>query len=142
MDTDDPTIVTPIGKTYAEVDAEQADYVSSANEALESLRNLGARWWYYMVSHYTLEILIGEATGKNNLVIALSACEWITGPVEWPNQNLRVLWHNNRSSGGGWDFIVQDLDVGFEVRAGTFMWARDYDLYNNQSLYSPHRRPT
>ena len=141
MESHDPNTVAPNGKTYAEIDAEQEVYVASANAALDSLRSVGARWWKYSAGHHVFELLVGDSSGRGNLVIALSACEWIAGPVSWPNRNVRVRWRNNRTSGGGWDFVVEDTEVGFEARAPDFMWAQDYDIYERGSLYCPRRRP-
>jgi hypothetical protein len=79
--TFDPNQITPCGKTYAEIDAEEAEYVRAANEALTSMRSQGARWWYYSVSHCSFELVVGDPLGKGNLVLLLTACDFISGPV-------------------------------------------------------------
>ena len=120
---------------YEQIDADQGKYVESANAALRDAHHLGARWWHYSVGHHHLELLIGESNKDNNIVIAVSACESIAGPVSWPNQEIQVHWQNNRSSNGSWDFVLRDTNVGFEVRAKTFLWNRNHDVSKSQHWY-------
>ena len=132
----DPNQMTPIGKTFVEIDAEQAVYVKAANEALASARGQRARWWSFMVSHYTFELVVGDAAGKDNIVLCLAACRNISGPVSWPNQQLKVLWHNDPIE-RKWDYVLLDDTVGFRAEAGVFGWERNYDLLELGSLYCP-----
>lgn len=135
----DPNTRTPIGKTYAEVDAEQATYVRDLNTALANASDKAARWWHYMVSHQTLELVIGEPASNNNIVICLNACSRIAGPVEWPNQQLELSWHNSPEE-RGWQYVLTDHSVDFRVDALACTWQCDYDIYRYNSLYSPRDR--
>lgn len=130
----DPDQVTPCGLTYAQIDAKQARYVERANGALVELRDRGGRWWIYSVSHCTFELLVGEPHGPDNLVIWLGDCESIAGPVRWPDQRLRVTWHNGRESGQGWTYVLEDETVGFKAVGEVFGWQRGYDLLKHGSL--------
>jgi hypothetical protein len=125
----DLNTVTPSGKTFAEIDADEARYVAGANDALALLRECGGRWWRYMVSHRTFQLVVGDPMARGgNLVIELSACESISGPVSWENQRLMVLWENNREMGKGWLFTLRDESAGFTAVARTFGWQRNVDL--------------
>jgi hypothetical protein len=136
----DPNHITPCGKTYAQIDADKAEYVRRANEALASLRDQDCRWWLYSVSHCTFELVIGDPHSPDNVVISLAACEHIAGPVAWPNQRLRVVWHNNREANKGWVFVLEDEAVGFKAVGGVFGWQRGYDLLENHSMYFGPRK--
>jgi hypothetical protein len=131
-----PDQMTPIGKTFAEIDAEHATYVKAANEALASARGQRSRWWSFMVSHCTFELVVGDAEGKDNIVLCLAGCRNISGPVSWPNQQLKVVWHND-SVERRWDYILSDETVGFCAEAGVLRWERNYDLLEHGSLYCP-----
>jgi hypothetical protein len=131
----DPNQMTPSGLTYAQIDAREAEYVGQANEALASLRDRGCRWWAYVVSHRTFELVVGEPHGSDNLVISLAACEYVGGPVGWPNQRLRVVWHNDREADKPWVFVLEDESVGFRAVGGVFGWRRGYDLLAQGGLW-------
>jgi len=136
--TYDPNFVTPCGKTYAEIDAEQARTIAMANDALGSLRNLGCRWWVYSVSHCTLELVIGDPLAREtNLVICLGGCDHITGPVDWEKQQLRVtlLDYDPSQRHVPRTFILQDDSVGFKAVGHVFGWRRDFDIHKHGSLY-------
>jgi hypothetical protein len=136
----DPNQVTPCGLTFAQIDAKQAEYVRGANESLDALRDRACRWWLYSVSHCTFEVVVGEPHARDNLVISLAACNRIAGPVAWPNQQLRVIWHNDREAEKAWTFVLKDATVGFEAVGGVFGWRRGYDLLERGSLYVPRPR--
>jgi hypothetical protein len=122
-------------KTSQEIDREQEEYVREANKALSLLRGKGGLWWSYSVSLSRFELLVGEAIGENNLVLGLLACEYISGPVIWDEQNLEVIWHNDRTQErGAWKFILQDKRVGFKAIGGVFGWRKDFDLLEHSSL--------
>src|SRR4051812_37692932 len=121
--------MSPSGKTYAQIDADEAEYVRAANEALASLRGQGARRWYYSVLHRSFELVVGDAQGRGNLVLLLTACERLGRPVDWPDQQSAVVWHCDREcQHKPWEFILQDESAAFRAVAGTFGWRRDYDL--------------
>jgi hypothetical protein len=125
----DPNTVTPCGKTFAQIDADQGRRVAEANDALSSLRGHGGLWWRYMVSHSTFSLVVGDPMARDgNVVITLAACEAIAGPVSWPNQQLRVEWENDREQDKPWVFTLRDDSVGFKAVAGVFGYKRDVDL--------------
>lgn len=134
----DPNFVTPCGKTYAEIDADEARYVEAANDALNSLREWGCRWWNYTVSHRTFEMVVGDPLAReSNLVLCLAACDQISGPVSWTKQQLRVIWDNDRERDKPWAFTLEDDSVKFRAVGGVFSWRRDYDLHKYHSIYMP-----
>jgi hypothetical protein len=134
--------MTPCGKTFAQIDANEAESVQAANDLLSSMRNLGARWWYYSVSHRSFVMVVGDPLGKGNLVVFLSACDFISGPVRWPDQQLTVLWDCDRErTHKPWEFILKDKSVGFRAVAGTFNWQRDYDLVRYGRVDCPRPDP-
>src|SRR5829696_2731033 len=103
-------------KTPEEIDREQEAYVRAANEALAGMRDKGGRWWSYSVSHCTFELVVGEPLGEDNLVLSLGACEYISGPVIWPEQSIEVIWRCDRARvDRAWEFILQDEAVGFKA---------------------------
>jgi hypothetical protein len=125
----DPNKITPIGKTYAQIDKEQEEYIRRANEELKLASNLSVRWWRYLVSHCTFVLVVGDPLGEQNMVLWLSACRYISGPVSWSNQKLKIEWYNSPTSAKRmWDFTLIDEAVGFKVEAGTFAWERNYNL--------------
>ncbi|HEY1189157.1 MAG TPA: hypothetical protein VGE74_15995 [Gemmata sp.] len=136
----DPNEVTPCGLTCAQIDAKQAEYVRGANDALAELRDRGCRWWRYFVSHGTFEVVIGEPHAHDNMVITLAASDHIAGPVGWPNQRLRVVWHNDREAGKDWVFVLEDESVGFKAVGKVFGWRRGYDLLEHGSQKFPRSR--
>lgn len=136
----DSNELTPCGLTYAQIDAKQAEDVRGANDALAELRDRGSRWWRYFVSHATFEVVIGEPHAHDNMVITLAACDHIAGPVGWPNQRLRVVWHNDREADKAWVFVLEDESVGFKAVGGVFGWRRGFDLLEHGSLNFPRSR--
>ncbi|MCE9566048.1 MAG: hypothetical protein K8U57_28850 [Planctomycetes bacterium] len=133
----DPNQMTPCGQTYDQIDTEQAKYVQGANDALVELQDRGCRWWLYSVSHRTFEVVVGDPHARDNLVITLAACDHIAGPVGWPKQRLRVVWHNDRDADKAWVFVLEDESVGFKAAGGVFGWRRGYDLLEYGSLNMP-----
>lgn len=88
------------------------------------------------MSHCTFELIIGEPLGKDNLVLSLAACEYITGPVIWAEQRLEVIWHCDRTRRNKtWEFILCDDFVGFKAIGAVFTWRKDYDLLGKGSLH-------
>jgi hypothetical protein len=132
--------MTSSGLTYGQIGAKQAEYVRDANGALTELRDRGCRWWLYSVSHCTFEVVVGEPQTRENVVISLAACDHIAGPVEWSNQRLRVVFHNNRKAEKPWLFVLEDESVGFKAVGSVFGWCRGYDLLEHGSLYMPRSR--
>ena len=129
----DPNEIGPNGLTCAENEARQQEYVRRANEALESHHDKGGRWWRYVVSHCTFELVVGDALGYGgNVVLCFLACDVVNGPMNWPNQRLRIKWLNESES---WPYIVTDPSAGFYLEAGVFYWRKDFDLLEHGSPY-------
>ena len=134
----DPKTITPSGKTYAEIEADQTRYVIEANAILASLRQYGCRWWDYSVSHRTFKLIVGDALARTpNVLVVLSACDHISGPVSWPAQQLRVIFEIDRKQDQAWLFILQDDSVQFKAVAGAFGWRKDFDLLAPSSPTQP-----
>ena len=132
----DPNRMTPSGKTSAQIDAEQAEYVQAANAALASARNKGACWSSYWASHSTFEMLVGEPCAKDNLILSMSACDYLTGPVQWPTQQIEIVFHCSRASASrAWEFEIRDQTVGFRAVGATFRWRRGHDLWAQGGLW-------
>jgi hypothetical protein len=112
-------------------DVEIAENVCAANAALSSMRNKGARWWSFSVSHRTFDLVVGEPLGTDNVVLCLPACEYLAGPVRWPNQQIEVL-----IAPGSKAIIIQDCSVGFRAEgAGLFLWRRNYDIWSYHGVW-------
>lgn len=133
----DPNQITPSGLTFAQIDARQAEYVRGANDALAELSDRCCGWWLYTVSLSTFEVVVGGPKARDNMVISIAACEYVAGPIAWPNQRLRVIWHNDREAEKAWRFVLEDESVGFKAIGGVFGWGRGYDLVKHGSLFLP-----
>jgi hypothetical protein len=127
--------------TPEEIDRAKGEHVAAANAALSTLAEAGARWWQYSVSHQTLELLIGDAAGKDNIVVWLTGCERISGPVSWEQQRLRVVWECDRSRRPAWWFHVVDEAAGFRAEAATFGWTRRFDLMSGSPYFGARSQP-
>ena len=65
-------------------------------------------------------------------LFSLAACEYISGPVIWPEQNIEVIWHCDGSGvDREWEFILQGEAVG-----GVFDWRKGFDLLDNPGLHT------
>jgi hypothetical protein len=132
----DPNQLTPSGKTYAQIDAEQSEYVRAANAILASLRDKGARWSSYSASHSTFEMLVGEPYAEDNIVLSLPACEHVAGLVQWPAQQIEVVWRCDRECPTRpWEFEIRDEAVGFRAVGLVFRWRRGHDLWAQGGLW-------
>lgn len=131
-----PNEMTPVGKTLGEIDREMQRYVDEANKTLESFSESEARWWNYSVSHRTFEIVVGDPMGNGNIVLCLTDCKNIAGPVRWHNQRLRVIWESRPpDEERSWKFTALDDSVGFRTEAGCFAWQRDFEIARSRSTY-------
>jgi hypothetical protein len=128
--------VAPSGRTYAQIDAEQAEYVRAANAALASAGDKGACWSSYWSSHDTFELLVGDPTAEDNIVLSMPECESLSGPVRWPAQRLEIVFRcDRRDQGGNWEFEFRDVAVGFRAVGKMFRWRRGYDLRAQGGLW-------
>jgi hypothetical protein len=115
-----------------------AQSVKDANAILDELRHNGCRWWLFSVSLLTFEVVIGNPTAaSDNLVIALSMCSHIAGPVEWSNQRLRIDFRVDRDAANPAEFTLEDEHVGFKAVGGHLLWRRGYDMVTHWSLSRP-----
>src|SRR5262249_27230237 len=83
----------PTGNVVERVMSEDElnDHIKAANTALSSMRDKGARWWNYCVSHRTFDMVIGDPMGNDNIALCLPACAHLSGPVKWDNQRIEVV---------------------------------------------------
>ncbi len=110
---------------------EREEYVQAANAALASMRGKEARWWNFSVSHTTFDMVIGEPTGTDNIVLCLPACKYLTGPVGWLDQQIEVV-----IAPGSRSIVIQDPSVGFRAEgAGLFLWRRNYDILSYHGVW-------
>ncbi len=132
----DPNRMTPSGKTYAQIDAEQSEYVRAANAILASIRDKGASWSSYSPSHSTFEMLVREPFAEDNIVLSLPLCEYVAGPVQWLPQQIEVIWRCDRESPARpWEFEIRDQAVGFRAVGLVFRWQRGHDLWAQGGLW-------
>ena len=138
----DPNEVAPNGLTYAEIDAREADSVRRANETLASHPHLGARWWSYSVTHCTFDLIIGDPLGReDNIAICCPSTLRISGPISWPNQQLRIDWTCDRESRDVWSYKLVYEDVGFCLETNMFLWRQNFDIHANGSIWFSARAP-
>lgn len=115
----------------------ETEKVSRANEALASLQHLSARWWNFTVSHCTFDLVIGDPLGgEDNIVICCPDTKRVSGPVDWPNQQLYVelsVDYNDPES--NWEYRIVDENVGFDLQTGIFLWRRKFDIHYFNSIW-------
>lgn len=132
----DKNRLAPCGLTYAQLDAAEAEYIRSVNTALSSARDKAACWSSYYASHSTFEMLVGEPYAEDNIVLSLPACEYLTGPVQWPAQRIEVVWRCDDAKGNrAWEFEIRDEAVGFRAVGAVFRWRRGHDLWGQGGLW-------
>jgi hypothetical protein len=92
------------------------------------MRDKGARWWNFSVSHTTFNLVIGDPLGEDNLVLCLPGCGYLAGPVQWPNQQIEVAFAD--------DFVImEDQAVGFRAQGGLLQWRKNYDIWSFQGIW-------
>ncbi len=99
--------------------------VERLNAALGACQSGGGRWWSYRVGHMTFVLLIGDPSGRGNVVITLAACEHLSGPTSWSDQHLRVSFVADQE---GCVFEVRDPTVNFLARARMLAWSKDTNI--------------
>jgi hypothetical protein len=105
------------------------DNLDKLNYDLRTMRDKGARWWNFSVSHTTFNIVIGDPLGKDNIVLCLPGCGYLSGPVEWPNQQIEV-------KNVGDSTIIEDRTVGFRAQGGRLQWRKNYDIWSFQGIWN------
>jgi hypothetical protein len=130
--------MTPGGRTWRQMWADLAKKAGAATVALASMQGKSARWWRYMVSQQTFEMVIGEPLGEDNIVLCLPGCMYLAGPVRWPHQQIEVTYtreSDNPAAAG--KFTLQDPSVGFRAVGGGFQWQRNFAITARHGLYNP-----
>ncbi|MCE9658370.1 MAG: hypothetical protein K8R60_07405 [Burkholderiales bacterium] len=110
--------------------AAKTNEIAALNAALADIPGASAVWWSYTVSHQTFELVVGEPNGHRNVVIALSACDEVSGPTRWSEQNLQVRF---TLSSEAWLFEVVDRSASFVARSRMLAWRKDFDVLENHS---------
>jgi hypothetical protein len=124
------------GKSFAQIDAEQAEYVRAANAALAAVQGKSACWSSYSASHTTFEMLIGEPWAEDNVVLSMPACEYVAGPIRWAVQRIEVTFRRDRErEDAPREFEFRDEGVGFRAVGAMFRWRRGYDLWAQGGLW-------
>jgi hypothetical protein len=109
----------------------KANEITALNAALADISGASAAWWSYTVSHQTFQLVVGEPNGHCNVVIALSACDEVSGPTRWSEQELEVRF---TPSSEAWLFEVVDRSASFVARSKMLVWRKDFDVLENHSL--------
>src|SRR5260370_25357063 len=102
--------------------------VHDANAALCSMRDKGARWWNFSVSHTTFDMVIGDPLGNDNVVLCLPGCGYLAGPVQWASQQIEIQLTENC-------VLIQDQSVGFRAEGGPLRWRRNYALWSYHGIW-------
>jgi hypothetical protein len=139
--TNDPDDTASGDWSWGEIGANRAGYVRAANAVLASLQGRGARWWGYSVSHTNFEVVIGKPWQDDNIVLCLAACKHVTGPVEWPRQQIEVTFEDDpQHPDKPGTYTLQDPTVNFRAEGGVFRWRRGYDIAaHHQALWGGRR---
>ena len=126
--------------------------VAKINTDLSTLRDQGAEWWSYLVSHSTFNIVVGDPLGnKSNLVLCLIGCDRIAGPTVWENQRIEVILSlkESHASDGCYIsknqsyYILRDESVGFHAEGIYLLSSQNCDIHKRGSLWvrrAPHLR--
>jgi hypothetical protein len=130
----DPDEIARTG-TWGQHWIEPTEKVRTANLALASMRGSGARWWRYSVSHCSFEMIVGKASVEDNLVLSLSACEHISGPVEWQAQRIDVTFQPDPEFPNSGIYTLQDGSVQFRAVGKAFRWKRGWDMWAHDGFY-------
>jgi hypothetical protein len=132
----DPDEMTPGGRTWRQIWADHADNVKAANLALASMQGRRARWWGYMVSHCTFEMVVGEPFRDDNIVLSMPGCDYLSGPVWWLHQHIEVkLEYEPDNPVVPSKFTLNDPTVEFHAVGKAFRWQRNFDISAHHGWY-------
>ena len=124
----------------------QTSYVAGINTKLAKLHDQGARWWSYIASHSTFDIVIGDPLGRErNLILCLQGCDRIAGPIIWENQRIEVILtseepHDSYGSSNRYIlrdesyYILRDEAVGFHAEGIKLWCCQNFDIHKYGSL--------
>ena len=116
-----------------------SDRINEANVLLTAAGALGARWWHYTASLNSFELVVGEPSGANNLVLVLASCMSLAGPTSWNTQRLRVRAEPSSANDSGTTiFELRDDSVGFVARSNIFTFKQGWNLLEAGSVMFPH----
>ncbi len=80
-----------------------------------------------------MDLVVGDCSAADNLVLCLAGCEHICGPVRWPAQRIEVKLEVG--SPGSGPYTLHDPAVGFRAVGGLFRWRRGWDLWATNGLW-------
>lgn len=116
----------------------KASLVAEANSLLADASGRLARWWNFSASLSSFELLVGEASANNNLVLVLASCNFISGPVAWNTQRLVVRMDEGlATTPHSYVFELTDESVGFIARSNMFTFKQGWDLLELGSVMFP-----
>jgi hypothetical protein len=110
-----------------------SESIHAANTVLESMRKKDARWWSFSVSHTTFELVVGDPTGEDNIVLSLG-CKYLMGPVRWPSQKIKIRIVDNQ-------VVFEDECVGFRAEGGNFRWRQNLDILAYDGVWTRRGNP-
>ena len=135
----DPDETQPSDGPSSELWAKLAEDVRAANAALAAMRETHAQWWGYSVSHRNFEMVVNGDRGDNNIVLWLSMCNHIAGPVSWSDQQLAVTLESDCPN--GWPiYTLRDDSVQFHAVGRLLRWRQGYDIESRHGLKWGGRR--
>lgn len=117
--------------------SEKTQLVAELNSLLAAAREVGARWWHYTASLKTFELLVGSPSENSNLVLAMSSCISISGPLEWSPQRLS-LGIKQGAEPHTLIYELRDDTVSFIARSNMFSFKQGYDLLELGSVVFPN----
>lgn len=119
--------------------SEKTSVVAEANSLLAAASGLGARWWQYNASLSSFELVVGEPDAKDNLVLVLPSCTFVSGPVAWSPQRLSVhMEHVPLVEPHTSVFELRDDAVKFIARSNMFTFKRGWNLLELGGVMFPH----
>ena len=119
--------------------SEMARLVAEANSLLSTAGELSARWWQYTASLSTFELVVGEPSGRNNLVLVLPSCTFVSGPVAWSPQRLSVrIEQPQTAESHALVFELRDDAASFVARSNMFTFKQGWNLLELGSVMFPH----
>jgi hypothetical protein len=109
----------------------KAEEITALNFELAEIGDCAASWWSYTASLNTFELVVGQPTGAKNLVIAMMSCQAISGPTNWHNQRLKVIFAPSEEV---WHFSLIDQLAGFSAQANMLSWRKNFDIVSNHGF--------